>query len=37
MMAMLQLPSGLGGKLESLIETGRLYVTKSDGDQDRPN
>jgi len=37
MMAMLQLPSGLGGKLESLIETVRLYVTKSDGDQDRPN
>ncbi len=27
----------LRGKLDSFVESGRLYVTKSDSDQDRPN
>jgi len=37
MMALLRLPDRLRGNVASLVETGRLYVTKSDGDQDRPN
>jgi hypothetical protein len=30
-------PPALRGRLEHLLRTGRLYLTKSDGDQDRPN
>ena len=30
-------PPTLWGRLEDLRRTGRLYFTKSDGDQDRPN
>ena len=32
-----RLPPPWGGTLRELVEDGRLYITKSDGDQDRPN
>jgi hypothetical protein len=37
MAGLLQVPPQHRGKLSRLIASGRLYVTKSDGDQDRPN
>jgi hypothetical protein len=37
MTGLLRLPSGMRGRLSTLVDEGRLYVTKSDGDQDRPN
>jgi len=37
MTALLQLPSQWHGQFSDLIASSRLYVTKSDGDQDRPN
>ncbi len=37
MTALLRLPPALRGQLDDLVRTGRLYLTKSDGDQDRPN
>jgi hypothetical protein len=37
MTGLLRLPSGMRGQLNSFVRAGRLYVTKSDGDQDRPN
>lgn len=37
MTALMRLPSGMRGQLNALARAGRLYVTKSDGDQDRPN
>ncbi|TMC55059.1 MAG: hypothetical protein E6J20_01045 [Chloroflexi bacterium] len=36
MPALLQLPSQWQGRFADLIASSRLYVTKSDGDQDRP-
>jgi Acetyltransferase (GNAT) domain len=36
MTGLLQVPPKQRGKLARLIDLGRLYVTKSDGDQDRP-
>lgn len=35
--ALIRLPSPLRGQLNTLMRTGRVYLTKSDGDQDRPN
>jgi len=35
--ALVRLPSALRGQLNALVRAGRLYLTKSDGDQDRPN
>jgi hypothetical protein len=35
--ALLRLPSAMRGRLNALVDAGRLYVTKADGDQDRPN
>jgi len=37
MTGLLRLPSGMRGRLATLMNEGRLYLTKSDGDQDRPN
>ncbi len=37
MTALMRLPSAMRGQLNALVRTGRLYLTKSDGDQDRPN
>jgi hypothetical protein len=37
MTGLLQLPPRLRGNVARLIDAGRLYVTKSDGDQDRPS
>lgn len=37
MTALLRLPSAWRGQLETLVRAGRVYLTKSDGDQDRPN
>jgi len=37
MTALMRLPSAMRGQLNTLVRTGRLYLTKSDGDQDRPN
>ncbi len=37
MTALMRLPSARRGQVNPLIRTGRLYLTKSDGDQDRPN
>jgi hypothetical protein len=37
MVGLLWLPSGLRGRLNTLVDEGRLYLTKADGDQDRPN
>jgi hypothetical protein len=37
MTGLLRLPPGMRGQLNNLVRAGRLYVTKSDGDQDRPN
>jgi GNAT superfamily N-acetyltransferase len=37
MTGLVQVPPGQRGKLTRLIDAGRLYLTKSDGDQDRPN
>jgi len=37
MTALMRLPSAMRGQLDALVRAGRLYLTKSDGDQDRPN
>jgi hypothetical protein len=37
MRVLVQVPPGQRGNLARLIDAGRLYLTKSDGDQDRPN
>jgi GNAT acetyltransferase-like protein len=37
MTGLVQVPPGQRGNLARLIDAGRLYLTKSDGDQDRPN
>jgi hypothetical protein len=37
MTALVQVPPGRRENLARLIDAGRLYLTKSDGDQDRPN
>jgi hypothetical protein len=37
MATLVRLPGGWRGKLQQLVDEGRLYITKSDGDQDRPN
>jgi hypothetical protein len=37
MTALMRLPAAMRGQLNALVRTGRLYLTKSDGDQDRPN
>jgi hypothetical protein len=37
MTGLLQLPPELRGNLARLMDDGRLYLTKSDGDQDRPS
>jgi hypothetical protein len=37
MTALMRLPPARRGQLAALVRTGRLYLTKSDGDQDRPN
>lgn len=34
---LVQLPPAWRGPLRDLLDEGRVYVTKSDGDQDRPN
>jgi hypothetical protein len=35
--ALIRLPSARRGQLDTLVRGGRLYLTRSDGDQDRPN
>jgi len=37
MTALVRLPEAWRGRLRQLVDDGRLYITKSDGDQDRPN
>jgi hypothetical protein len=37
MRGLMQVPRGERSNLASLIDAGRLYLTKSDSDQDRPN
>jgi RimJ/RimL family protein N-acetyltransferase len=37
MTTLLRLPGAWRGRLRELVDDGRLYITKSDGDQDRPN
>jgi GNAT acetyltransferase-like protein len=37
MRGLVQVPPGQRGNLARLIDAGRLYLTKSDSDQDRPN
>jgi hypothetical protein len=37
MRGLVQVPPGQRGNLTRLIDAGRLYLTKSDDDQDRPN
>lgn len=37
MTALMRLPSAMRGQLNALVRSGHLYLTKSDGDQDRPN
>jgi hypothetical protein len=37
MTGLVQMPPGQRGNLARLIDAGRLYLTKSDSDQDRPN
>jgi len=37
MTALMRLPSAMRGQINTLVRAGRLYLTKSDGDQDRPN
>ena len=37
MSPLVQLPPAWRGPLQGLLEEGRVYITKSDGDQDRPN
>jgi GNAT superfamily N-acetyltransferase len=37
MTALMRLPPAMRGQLNALVRAGRLYLTKSDGDQDRPN
>ena len=37
MTTLIRLPQAWRGTLQQLAKDGRLYVTKSDGDQDRPN
>jgi hypothetical protein len=34
---LVRLPRAWRGRLRELVDEGRLYITKSDGDQDRPN
>jgi hypothetical protein len=37
MATLVRLPGAWRGRLRELLADGRLYITKSDGDQDRPN
>jgi len=37
MTTLVRLPEAWRGTLPQLVDDGRLYITKSDGDQDRPN
>ena len=36
MTTLVRLPGAWRGRLQQLLDDGRLYITKSDGDQDRP-
>jgi len=36
MTTLLRLPGAWRGRVQDLLDEGRLYITKSDGDQDRP-